>query len=759
MMLVAACASTPKAPGTPAPVAASTPAVAPAAVCPPALSVADTFPGELAANRGYRLGAPSRMTPTEDGRSVLFLRTTPGEAGGGSALWITDVATGTSRELLRPEAVLKGAAETLSPEEKARRERARVRGRGFTSFEASKDGAIVLLSLSGRLHVLETATAEVRELPTGEGVIDPRLSPDGKRVAYVRDFDVHVLSLSGGAPSAVTRGGTELRPRGLAEFMAQEEFYRYRGFWWSPDGNELLVQETDSSPVPEWTYADPAFPDRPARTVRYPRVGAPHAIVGLTLHSVHSTTRARRAPRRVTWDSARYPYLTNVTWSRNAPPTIVVHERRFQHAAVLAIDVASGATRTLVTEEDTTWLWPDPSVPGWLPDGSGFVWSTERHGGKELELRDREGALVASVAPPELGARGLLAIDGERGQVYFTASTDPPRAEVWAASLDGKTPPRVVARAGDGILQPSFGASTRVFAYTASSASGAPRYGVRDVDGKELASIPSAARTPPWIPKLELTTVGPDAVRVAIIRPRAFQPGRRYPVIDNVYGAPINNMVRADAYHYFEQQWLADAVDAIVVTIDARGTGWRDRAWQRAFYKHYGDLPVDGHADALALLAAAHPEMDAARLGIYGWSNGGYVSTMAILRRPEVFKVAVAGAPVADLRDYDAIMEAFFGPLGDPSWDEASLLTWAAKPPTAERPARPLLLIHGTADDNVYVAHALKLAAAMGLAGRPVDFMPLVEQTHMVSAPDTAAAMSRRIAAHFRRVLHEGCAD
>ncbi len=151
--------------------------------------------------------------------------------------------------------------------------------------------------------------------------------------------------------------------------------------------------------------------------------------------------------------------------------------------------------------------------------------------------------------------------------------------------------------------------------------------------------------------------------------------------------------------------------------------------------------------------------MDAARLGIYGWSNGGYVSTMAILRRPEVFKVAVAGAPVADLRDYDAIMEAFFGPPGDPSWDEASLLTWAAKPPTAERPARPLLLIHGTADDNVYVAHALKLAAAMGLAGRPVDFMPLVEQTHMVSAPDTAAAMSRRIAAHFRRVLHEGCAD
>jgi dipeptidyl-peptidase 4 len=277
---------------------------------------------------------------------------------------------------------------------------------------------------------------------------------------------------------------------------------------------------------------------------------------------------------------------------------------------------------------------------------------------------------------------------------------------------------------------------------------------VRDVDGKELATIPSEAKTPPFMPRPQLAQVGADATRVAIVRPRNFDPKRRYPVIDNVYGGPINNMVRADAYSYFEQQWLADAVDAIVVMIDARGTEWRDRAWHRAFYKHYGDLPVDGHADAIAALAKAYPEMDPSRVGIYGWSNGGYVSAMAILRRPEVFKVAVAGAPVADLRDYDAVMEWFFGPVGDPSWDEASLLTWAAKPPTAVSPVRPLLLIHGTADDNVYVAHALKLAAVMGLAGRPVEFMPLIDQTHMVSAPESAAAVSRRIAAHFRAHLH-----
>lgn len=510
------------------------------------------------------------------------------------------------------------------------------------------------------------------------------------------------------------------------------------------------MQESDLTPLPEWTYADPAHPERPARPTRYPVVGAPHAVVGLVLVAVD---RPDRAPRKVVWDAKRYPYLMRVTWSAAAPPTLVVGDRRMQNVAVLAVDPQRGATRTLLTEEDGTWVEGDPSVPRWLPDGSGFLWSSDRSGAWELELRGRDGARVATVFPSGSGYRALLGIDAGRKLAYATASTDPPRAELWVAPLDGGAAPRVVARVGDGQVSATFDGAARIYAYGEVSMGGAPRFGVRDVDGKELASITSEAKRPPFLPRVEIVKLGPDEVRVAIVRPRSFDPRRRYPVIDNVYGAPISIMVRADAYGYLEQQWLADTVDAIVVLIDVRGTRWRGREWQRAFYGHYGDLPVDGHADAIAALGKVYAELDTSRVGIYGWSNGGYVSTLAILRRPEVFKVAVAGAPVADLRDYDAIMEWFFGPPGDPSWDEASLLTWAAKPPTADRPARPLLLIHGTADDNVYVAHALKLMAAMGLAGRPVEFMPLVDQTHMLSAPEASAAVSRRIAAHFRTHL------
>jgi dipeptidyl-peptidase-4 len=745
LLLVSGCAS--PAPSAPRAAASTAPRCAPAV---PSSVASPEFPAELAASQGFWLGSPRRMKPTEDGRYVLFLRAPVGDAAGRAALWETDVATGQSRELVTPDAVLAGATETVSAEERARRERQRTRGGGFTSFEASGDGAVVILQLSGRLYAFSRATGKTRELPAGEDVIDPRLSPDAKWVAYVRHNDVYVIALAGGKEVAVTRGGTALRPNGLAEFMAQEEFYRRSGFWWSPDSAAILYQHSDLSRVPEWTLADPAHPERPPQLTRYPRVGAPHAVVGLAIASLR---QPRGKHRQVTWDTKTYPYLISVTWPKNAPPTIEVRDRLFKQSAVLSVESRTGETRTLVTEKDSTWINMDPSVPRWLPDGSGFLWSTERNGAYELELRGRDGARRATVAPPGTGYRAVLAVDGERKLAYLAASTDPNRSELWAAPLDGSGPPRLVARRDDGSVAASFGDNARVYAYAESSTRGAPQFGIRDVEGKTIAKLPADMKVPPFVPKMELVRTG-DGASVAIIRPRNFDRRRVYPVIDNAYGGPWSNVVRADAYQYFEQQWLADAVDAIVVLIDARGTPLRDRAWQRAFYRHYGDVPVEGHSRAIAALARRYREMDPDRVGIYGWSNGGYVAAMATLRRPDVFKVAVSGAPVADLRDYDAIMEPFFGPLTGPDWDEASLLTWAARPPTRERPARPLLLIHGTADDNVYFAHALKFAAAMGLAGRPLELMPLVDQTHMVSAPNAASAVSLRMAAHFRTHLH-----
>ena len=753
-LIATACAGEPAPPPAVAPASTSarTAAPAPAPAAPSAAElppISTEFPLQFAKTRGFSLGDPRAMTPTEDGRFVLFLRSTASDPR--SSLWEVDVATGATRELLRPDSLAAGP-ETLTAEEKARRERQRIRGGGFTFFEASRDGAVIVVALSGKLYVWKRATGKARELPTGPGVIDPHLSPDATKLAYVRDNDVYVLSIegdAGGKPVAITRGGTQNNPHGVAEFMAQEEFYRHRGFWWSPDGSEILYEEADLSKVERWTLADPGKPEAPPQIVAYPKTGTPHAVVRLAVAQVRAPTSPAR---KITWDIERYPYLVSVTWPKNAPLTLYVIDRAQRRGALLAVDAKTGGTKALLTEEDAAWLGFDITVPRWLPDGSAFLWSTERNGDWELELRDRQGAKISTVAAQAMGYRSLVGLDAEKKVAYVRASVEPIRDEIWAAPLDGAAP-QPISRNADSAFDASFGHSPRLFSFLEGTPGGERRFGVRSVDGKVNIAIPSEAEAPPFKTNIEYTKIGKDEYRAAIIRPRSFDKRRRYPVIDYIYAGPGTCMVSSDARRYLQQQWLADTTQSILVAIDVRGSGRRGRAWERAFHGHFGELAIDGHAGAIGELAKTYPEMDATRVGVYGWSHGGYSTAMAILRRPDVFKAGVSGAPVADLRDYDALMERFLGLVPNPAYDESSLLTWAARPPTVASPARPLLLIHGTADDNVYLVHSLRFAEAMARAGRPMEFMPLIGQTHMISDPDAAAAVAKRTAEFFREHL------
>ncbi len=313
-LIVAACGG---AQGEPVPAQRG---LAAAPSCAPAIapSVASPeFPGELSANQGYWLGSPRRMKPTEDGRHVLYLRAPVGDPGARASLWETEVATGKSRELVTPDAALRGGAETVSAEERARRERQRIRGGGFTGFEASADGAVVILQLSGRLHAFSRADGKLRELPTGEGAFDPQLSPDAKRVAYVRDNDVYVLALDGGREVAVTRGGTELRPNGVAEFMAQEEFYRRTGFWWSPDGNHILYQQSD---LVEGAGVDVRRSGAPRSSAAHGPLsaGGRAACRGPAGHRVAAPAGARAPPRHLGRRALPVPHLGRVAEERAA---------------------------------------------------------------------------------------------------------------------------------------------------------------------------------------------------------------------------------------------------------------------------------------------------------------------------------------------------------------------------------------------------------------------------------------------------------
>src|SRR5688572_14270405 len=296
--------------------------------------------------RGFTLGRPVSPKPTPDGKHVLFLRSAAKNPK--RALYEFDVATGKTRELLTADALLKGAEEKLTPEEKARRERMRVSAGGFADFHLDESGRYLLLPLSGKLFVFDRKQESVRELTIPPGtILDPKWSRDGKWVSYVRDYDVYVYNLEADKESAVTKGGTVTKTHGLAEFVAQEEMSRFSGYWWSADSKFIAFEEADHEGVETWYVADPTKPDQKPLQQFYPRPGKKNVSVRLGIVPITGGD-----PVWVDWDRKAYEYLASVRWDKHGPLTVQVQDRRQQETVLLRVDPATGKTTRLVEEKD-----------------------------------------------------------------------------------------------------------------------------------------------------------------------------------------------------------------------------------------------------------------------------------------------------------------------------------------------------------------------------------------------------------------------
>jgi len=686
------------------------------------------FLRQHAETRGFKLGRPTLAQPTPDGKAVLFLRSAAREPT--QSLYELDVASGQTRELLTPARLLNGAGEQLSPEEHARRERMRVTSTGFTSFTVSDDSARVLVSLSGQLYVYERKSGAVRALAAG---LDPQLSPDGKRVAFVRDNDLYVFELASGKQTRLTHSPHPRVSNGLAEFVAQEEMARMHGFWWSPDSRQLAFEEADSRPVETFHLLDVTHPEHEAEATPYPRPGSANALVRLGVISVNGGK-----PTWIKWDSNRFPYLCTVVWDQGGPLTLAVESRDQRDLELYTAEPRSGAITRLLTEHDDAWLNLDQSVPRWLPDGSGFAWSSERSGQKQLELRDRKGALVRPLSSVSDGYDQLVDVDGAARVAWFSAASEPTDLQLVRVSLEGGAVTPITT--GPGLHEAVFGKNHQLYALQTSTPDALPRTIVHTLD-RVIGELPNIGETPPFAPNVEYTTILPEGFRAQIVRPRAYQPHRKYPVIVDVYGGPqVHHVQRTFAGALFDQ-WYADR-GFIVVSIDGRGTPDRGRAWERALASNLAGVTLDDQVTALKALGAKYPELDLSRVGIVGWSFGGYLAALAVLKRPDVFHVGVAGAPVVDWRDYDTFYtERYLGlPDANPeAYRQSSLLTWAPKL------ERPLLIVHGTRDDNVYFFHSLKLCEALFRAHRPFELLPLPGLTHMVPDPLVKEALYTRI--------------
>jgi dipeptidyl-peptidase-4 len=680
---------------------------------------------DAAATFNFRLGVPTPLAVTPDG-AVLFRRTPAREFA--ADLFELDTKTGQVKRLVSAGELLGTGAEHLSDAEKARRERTRTATRGVVDIDVSEDGRTVLVPLGGTLFLLDRRTGERAAIDPGGDAYDPHLSPDGMHVAFVRDGDLWVIGHHGPATRLTNHpGGFEY---GVADFAAQEELDRRRGFWWSPDGRQLLFQRSDVRPIETIYVADARHNDKPPVPFKYPRAGRANAVVDLGLVSAEGGD-----PKWITWDR-KYEYLARVQWPKGAPLTLLVLTREQDKQALLVVE--GGGLRDLGVPSAEAWVnVPPPGGPGYVAgnplwSSDGFVWADETLGDWTLQLRGSDGKVVRQLTSPDFGFRQLVGLDGDAAIVE--ASTDPTKQDIWRVPLAGGAPARITS--GDGFAAAGF--DHGVLIVTTLLHSGGKRT-IAIANGKTF-ELPSVAEHPKLVPTTQIETVelGGRTHYTAITRPREFDPARRYPVLLKVYAGPHARMVEDARDMYVMDQWYADA-GFIVVRSDGRGTPDRGTAWERAIHKDVITLPLEDQVGALQAMGARHPEMDMSRVGVFGWSFGGYFSAMAVLLRPDVFKCAIAGAPVTDWQLYDtAYTERYMAlPEHNPEgYARTSVLAHA------DKLERPLMIIHGITDDNVHFAHALALIEALYVAGKYATVITL-SATHMV--PDPRLNLAREL--------------
>jgi dipeptidyl-peptidase 4 len=663
--------------------------------------VTDSFPRRQARTRRFTLGAPRGVHVSPDGGRVVFLRSRGG-TDPVTCLWTLDVDSGEERLVADPHALDGRDEEDLPPEERARRERSREQAGGIVGYATDRPVTTAAFALSGQLYVAEFAAGLTpRMVDTPGGVIDPRPDPHGRRVAFVSGGALHVHELGPRTTTALVEPDGPQVTFGLADFVAAEEMDRMRGYWWAPDGEALLVARVDEAPVARWHIADPANPDRTPTAVAYPAAGTPNARVTAHVVALDGTRT------EVDWHGE---YLAAAGWD-DAGPWILVQPRDQRSARLLRVDPATGATTPLDERTDPVWVDLVPGVPAWTASGD-LVTVADTDGARRLVVGD------TAVTPPSLQVRGVLDVDGDT--VLFRAGTEPTSVGLWTHGPDGLTE----LTPGPGVRSGRLVGGTLVVIGADLDSDGTT---VTVRRGATTRTIASFAEAPGLLPRLTLLRAGERALPAAVLLPSWHEPGTPLPVLMDPYGGPHAQRVVASRGAHLTSQWFAEQGFAVVV-VDGRGTPGRGPDVERAVHLDLAAPVLQDQVDGLLAVAEETGDLDLTRVGIRGWSFGGYLAALAVLRRPDVFHAAVAGAPVTDWSLYDThYTERYLGhPDEQPqAYERSSLLADAA----ALR--RPLLLVHGLADDNVVAAHTLRLSSALLAAGRPHSVLPLSGVTHM----------------------------
>ena len=664
-----------------------------------------------------------RVEMAPDGSAVTFLKAKADDQRL-TDLWIAGVDGGAPRMIIDGRALTpKGAA--LSEAEKSRRERQGVQTHGVVDYSWDEDGRRVLVPVEGDLWLYDRTgdkLTKLTEAPADD--TDAKLSPHGAFVSYVRGDNLYVRPSSGGAERALTTDGDDLHPWGVAEFIAQEEMDRETGYWWSPDETRVALTHIDLSGVDVVPRFDIGPEGASVVDERYPRAGRPNARVDLYVEDVATGVKVRI-------DLGTDPdiYLARVDWSKDGRTLYVQRQSRDQRRLdLLVADPTTGATRVLVSQTSPHWVELNNDFKP-LKDGT-FLWSSEASGNRHLYLYAADGTLVRQVTHGDWPVAALLGVDEASGTAFFAAGVETPiERRVWAVSYRHADAPRALTPAG-GWWSADFAKSGTAFAATYDDPKTPPRTALYEADGSfvrwiEENALGAGHPFEPYAARLPTPTFG--TLKAAdgqdlwweMRTPPGFDPARKYPVIVQVYGGPAGALVRRGWASPADQLYLEAGY--ILFSLDNRGTPGRSVAFKTAIDRRMGQLEVTDQLAGAAWLKSL-PYVDPARLGVIGWSNGGYMTLMLLTAPNSPFAAGVAGAPVTDWSLYDTHYTEQF--MGKPADNPAG---YAAAEVVSRLPrlkGGTLMLIHGMADDNVSFDNSTRVM--FDLQARAIPFETMV---------------------------------
>ncbi len=683
------------------------------------------------------------LTWTPDGKQLSYFETKGAGKEAKTELWTMDAANGERRLLVAADKL-----ESILPADTSKPSQATGLGRRAPAqYQWAPDGAAILFQAPTALAWLDLKSQVARTLASGKAAIaDPKISPDGKFVSFVRDHNLWLVNLADGKERTITQSGTEEIRKGELDWVYPEELEIKTAYWWSPDSSAIAYLEMDERKVSQYSLVDFSSPSGEAELERYPVAGGANPVVRVLVVSVQGGE-----PRAMDIGAETDIYIPRVNWLNDSKHIAIQRLNREQNTLDLLIaDAATGKTRTALSEQDPNWVNVSDDLY-FFKDGKRFLWSSERTGYRHLYLYELDGKLLGQITKGEWEVTSLNAVEESKAAVYFTATEKSPlERHLYRIGVDGSGFTRITKEEGthEAVLAPN--AST--FYDTYSNSAAPPRQDLYRTDGSRIAAINqnNVAELADYhlSPLAFLTVKSRDAVplNASMIKPPNFDAQKKYPVLVSTYGGPHAQVVR-NAWGGSNFLWheLMAQKGYIIFLLDNRGSAGRGHIFETPLHLRLGAQELSDQRDGVQYLKSL-PYVDASRIGIWGWSYGGHMTLHAMFEAGDDFKAGFAGGPVTDWRYYDSIYTERY--LGLPQKNEKGYRDSSPVKYAAQLKGK-LLIAHGTGDDNVHFANTLTVINELIEAGKYVEVLAFPGRGHGVSDPPARRILMQRVTQFF----------